>query len=165
MDLVADEAGHRPDRVRRVNFIQPDQFPYTTLSGEHYDTGEYEKPLNRALELIDYRRLRKEQAELRKQGRYLGIGLASYVEICGFGPWESSTVRVEPGGEVTIFTGISPHGQGQETTFAQTRRRLYRRRFRQGDRPPWRHRQHGARQRHGGQPRSRGRRRRAGASH
>jgi CO/xanthine dehydrogenase Mo-binding subunit len=56
---------------------------------------------------------------LRKQGRYLGIGVASYVEICGFGPWESSTVRVEPGGEVTIFTGISPHGQGQETTFAQ----------------------------------------------
>src|SRR5699024_1007499 len=59
------------------------------------------------------------QAELRKQGRYLGIGMSSYVEICGFGPYESSTVRVEPGGAVSIFTGISPHGQGQETTFAQ----------------------------------------------
>ena len=70
-------------------------------------------------ELAGYARSAKEQAELRKQGRYLGIGFASYVEICGFGPWESSTVRVEPGGEVTIFTGISPHGQGQETTFAQ----------------------------------------------
>ena len=105
--------------MRRVNFITPDKFPYTTLSGEHYDTGEYEKPLDQALELVDYQQLRQEQAELRKQGRYLGIGLASYVEICGFGPWESATVRVEPGGEVTIFTGISPHGQGQETTFAQ----------------------------------------------
>jgi carbon-monoxide dehydrogenase large subunit len=119
MDLIADKGGLDPVDVRRVNFIQPDKFPYTTLSGEHYDTGEYEKPLDRALELIGYDKLRKEQAELRKQGRYLGIGLASYVEICGFGPWESSTVRVEPGGEVTIFTGISPHGQGQETTFAQ----------------------------------------------
>ncbi len=106
--------------MRRVNFIQPDQFPYTTLSGEHYDTGEYEKPLDQRARIRRLRSsLRKEQAELRKQGRYLGIGFASYVEICGFGPWESSTVRVEPGGEVTIFTGISPHGQGQETTFAQ----------------------------------------------
>jgi carbon-monoxide dehydrogenase large subunit len=119
MDLIADEAGLDPAEVRRVNFITPDKFPYTTLTGEQYDTGEYEKPLDRALELVDYQRLRREQNELRKQGRYLGIGLASYVEICGFGPWESSTVRVEPGGEVTIFTGISPHGQGQETTFAQ----------------------------------------------
>jgi carbon-monoxide dehydrogenase large subunit len=119
MDLIADEAGLDPAEVRRVNFIAPDKFPYTTLSGERYDTGEYEKPLDRALELIDYQRLRQEQDDLRQQGRYLGIGLASYVEICGFGPWESSTVRVEPGGEVTIFTGISPHGQGQETTFAQ----------------------------------------------
>jgi CO/xanthine dehydrogenase Mo-binding subunit len=119
MDLIADETGRDPVDVRRVNFLTPDKFPYTTLSGERYDTGEYEKPLDRALELIDYTRLRREQAELRRQGRYVGIGLASYVEICGFGPWESSTVRVEPGGEVTIFTGISPHGQGQETTFAQ----------------------------------------------
>jgi carbon-monoxide dehydrogenase large subunit len=119
VDMIADRGGLDPAEVRRVNFIQPDKFPYTTLSGEHYDTGEYEKPLNKALELVGYEQLRKEQAELRKQGRYLGIGVASYVEICGFGPWESSTVRVEPGGEVTIFTGISPHGQGQETTFAQ----------------------------------------------
>ena len=119
MDLIADEGGLEPADVRRVNFIQPDKFPYSTLSGERYDTGEYEKPLDRALELTGYQQLRQEQAALRKQGRFLGIGLASYVEICGFGPWESATVRVEPGGEVTIFTGISPHGQGQETTFAQ----------------------------------------------
>ena len=120
MDLIADEGGLDPAEVRRVNFIQPGQVPL------HH-------PLRRALR---HRRVReaarqgagagrlrsncaRSRRELRKQGRYLGIGLASYVEICGFGPWESATVRVEPGGEVTIFTGISPHGQGQETTFAQ----------------------------------------------
>ncbi len=119
MDLLADAGGFDPVEVRRKNFIQPDQFPYDTPSGERYDTGEYEKALNKALEVADYAGLRAEQAEARKQGRYLGIGLASYVEICGFGPYESSTVRVEPSGDVTIYTGISPHGQGQETTFAQ----------------------------------------------
>lgn len=119
MDMIADEAKLDPTEVRRVNFVQPDQFPYHTLSGETYDTGEYEKPLNKAMELIDYQGLRKHQAELRKEGRYIGIGVSTYVEICGFGPYESSTVRVEPSGDVSIFTGISPHGQGQETTFAQ----------------------------------------------
>jgi carbon-monoxide dehydrogenase large subunit len=119
MDLLADESGIDPAEIRRVNFVQPDQFPYTTLSGEVYDTGEYEKALNKALEVSGYADLRKQQAKLREEGRYIGIGLVSYVEICGFGPFESSTVRVEPSGAVSIFTGISPHGQGQETTFAQ----------------------------------------------
>ena len=118
-DLVADAAKIDPTEVRRVNFIQPDQFPFDTLTGQQYDSGEYEKTLDTAKEIAGYDDLRREQAELRQQGRYLGIGLASYVEICGFGPYESSTVRVEPSGAVTIFTGISPHGQGQETTFAQ----------------------------------------------
>jgi carbon-monoxide dehydrogenase large subunit len=118
-DLVADAAGIDPAEVRRVNFIPPDKFPFDTLTGQQYDSGDYEKPLDKAMEIIGYEDLRREQAELRTQGRYIGIGMASYVEICGFGPWESSTVRVEPSGAVTIFTGISPHGQGQETTFAQ----------------------------------------------
>jgi carbon-monoxide dehydrogenase large subunit len=119
MDLLADEAGLDPAEVRRKNFIPSDQFPYVTSAGERYDSGDYEKALDKALEVADYQRLRQEQAEARRQGRYIGIGMASYVEICGFGPYESSTVRVEPSGAVTIFTGISPHGQGQETTFAQ----------------------------------------------
>ncbi len=119
IDLVADEAGLDPAEVRRVNFIPPDKFPYDTPTGERYDTGEYAKALDKALEVADYAELRRQQAEARKQGRYIGIGLASYVEICGFGPWESATVRVEPSGAVSIFTGVSPHGQGQETTFAQ----------------------------------------------
>ena len=119
MDLVADAAGLDPVDVRRKNFLRPEQFPYDTPSGERYDTGEYDKALTKAVDVVGYDALRREQAEARTQGRYLGIGLASYVEICGFGPYESSTVRVEPSGAVTIFTGISPHGQGQETTFAQ----------------------------------------------
>jgi len=119
VDLIADEGGLDPVEVRRINFIKPDQFPFTTLTGEHYDTGEHEKALNKALEVADYVGLRKEQAEALKQGRHLGIGIASYVEICGFGPYDSTKVRIEPSGDVSIFTGISPHGQGQETTFAQ----------------------------------------------
>jgi carbon-monoxide dehydrogenase large subunit len=119
MDLLADAADLDPAEIRRRNFVQPEQFPYTTLSGEIYDTGEYEKALDYVLQFSKYDELRRKQAELREQGRYIGIGLVSYVEICGFGPFESSTVRVEPSGAVSIFTGISPHGQGQETTFAQ----------------------------------------------
>jgi aerobic carbon-monoxide dehydrogenase large subunit len=119
MDLLADAAGLDPVEIRRKNFIRPDKFPYNTPSGERYDTGEYDKALTKAIEVTGYDQLRREQAEARAQGRFLGIGLASYVEICGFGPWESATVRVEPHGSVSIFTGTSPHGQGIETTFAQ----------------------------------------------
>lgn len=119
VDLLADESGIDPVDIRRTNFIQPDQFPFDTLAGPQYDTGDYDKALDKALEESGYASLREEQKRLREQGRYIGIGLASYVEICGFGPYESSTVRVEPGGQVSIFTGISPHGQGQETTFSQ----------------------------------------------
>jgi CO/xanthine dehydrogenase Mo-binding subunit len=119
VDLIADESGLDPVDVRRRNFIQPDQFPFDTLAGPQYDSGDYDKALDKALEVVDYPALLKEQAELRQQGRYIGIGFATYVEICGFGPYESSTVRVEPSGALSIFTGISPHGQGQETTFSQ----------------------------------------------
>jgi carbon-monoxide dehydrogenase large subunit len=119
MDVLADAAGLDPVDVRQRNFIAPFEQGYTTSAGEKYDTGDYAKPLARALEVSDYHALRREQAEARKNGRYLGIGLASYVEICGFGPFESATVRVETNGDVTVYTGISPHGQGQETTFAQ----------------------------------------------
>ena len=111
--------GMDPVEVRRKNFIPPDAFPYKTPTGLTYDSGEYERSLDKVLEMSDYKGLRAEQAKLRQQGRYMGIGVASYIEMCGFGPYESASVRVEPSGTVTVMTGISPHGQGQETTFSQ----------------------------------------------
>lgn len=127
VDLLAAELKMDPVEVRRKNFIPASAFPYKTPTGAVYDSGNYEQALDKALGLADYQALRTEQAALRREGRYLGIGLASYVEITGLaaaaglpgGNWESATVRVEPTGKVTVFTGTSPHGQGEETTFAQ----------------------------------------------
>jgi len=131
IDMAAGELGLDPADVRRKNFIRKEAFPYTTATGLMYDSGDYEPALNKALELIGYKKMRAEQAAALKQGRYIGIGMSSYVEICGIGPsallppglkgggWESATIRIEPDGKVTVLTGASPHGQGQETTFAQ----------------------------------------------
>lgn len=127
MDLVAAELGLDPAEVRRKNFPKPEEFPFQTATGLTYDSGNYEAALDRALQMADYKKLRQEQQEARAKGRLIGIGLSSYVEICALGPsaampaggWESATVRVEPTGKVTVLTGASPHGQGQETSFAQ----------------------------------------------
>jgi len=127
MDLVAAELKLDPVAVRRKNFPQPKEFPYATPTGVIYDSADYQTCLDIALKKSDYKKLRQEQAAARKQGRLMGIGLSTYVEICAMGPssampaggWESATVRVEPTGKVNIFTGSSPHGQGQETSFAQ----------------------------------------------
>jgi aerobic carbon-monoxide dehydrogenase large subunit len=119
MDLVARETGVDPAEVRRRNFIPPSEFPYKTLTGATYDSGEYAKPLDEALRLSDYRGLRQRQADARREGRLVGIGVSSYVEICGFGPWELGTVRMNPDATVTVITGTSPHGQGGATGLAQ----------------------------------------------
>ena len=119
VDALADELGMDPVEIRRKNFIASDLFPYQTPTGPKYDSGEYDKPLSKALGISDYAALRAEQEALRSQGRYLGIGITTFTEICGFGPFDSASIRVEPSGRVTVATGISPHGQGQETTFAQ----------------------------------------------
>jgi carbon-monoxide dehydrogenase large subunit len=121
MDVVAAELGLAPEAVRRKNFIPPDAFPYATPTGQKYDSGEYDRALGKVLELSGYAKLRAEQKERldRKDRTLLGIGLSCYVEMCGFGPFESAEVRVEPSGTVTASTGTSPHGQGHETSFAQ----------------------------------------------
>lgn len=127
MDRIARELGLDPAEVRMRNFPRPDEFPFPTASGLAYDSGNYPQALRRALELVGYEQLRQEQQLLRQRGRYLGIGISTYVEICALGPspalpaggWESATVRVEPTGKVTVLSGASPHGQGQETSFAQ----------------------------------------------
>jgi carbon-monoxide dehydrogenase large subunit len=119
VDMVAGELGLNPAEVRRKNFIPPSAFPYATPTGQTYDSGDYELTLNRVLEMADMPKFREEQAKARAEGRYIGIGLATYVEICGIGGWESATVRVDGSGKATVLTGASPHGQGQETSFAQ----------------------------------------------
>jgi carbon-monoxide dehydrogenase large subunit len=127
IDLVAAELGLDPVEVRRKNFPAPEEFPFQTATGLFYDSGNYEGALQKALEITDYAKLREEQKRARDEGRIMGIGVSTYVEICALGPsqampaggWESATVRVEPTGKVTILTGASPHGQGQETSFAQ----------------------------------------------
>jgi len=132
VDILAHELKIDPADVRLKNFIPTDAFPYTVATGLVYDSGNGEAALKKAMETIDYRKLREEQARLRKEGRLLGIGISSYVEVCGLGPsrvaratgfglglWESATVRVHPTGKVSVFTGGHPHGQGEETTLAQ----------------------------------------------
>jgi len=118
MDEVARELGLDPAEVRRRNFIRPEQFPYRTATGVVYDSGDYGRALDRALELVDYTGLRAEQARARAQGELMGIGLATYIELSAQG-WESGAVRVEPSGRVTVLTGSVPHGQGHETAWAQ----------------------------------------------
>jgi len=127
LDLVADELGLDPVEVRRRNFPSPEEFPFKTATGLFYDSGNYEGALAKALENAGYENLREEQKRAREEGRLVGIGVSTYVEICALGPsqampaggWESATVRIEPTGTVTVLTGASPHGQGQETSFAQ----------------------------------------------
>jgi len=127
MDIVAAELNMDPVEVRRKNFPKADEFPFHTATGLEYDSGDYDLALAKALDLSGYQSLRAEQAKARGEGKLMGIGMSSYVEICALGPsqampaggWESATVRIEPTGKVTVMTGASPHGQGQETSFAQ----------------------------------------------
>ena len=136
-DLVAGATGLDPAEVRRRNFIQPQDFPYDNGVGMlPYDSGNYEPALDRALDAVGYRELREEQKRRIDSGasKLLGIGLSSYVEVCGVAPskwiglqgegwgaglWESANVKVHLTGKVVVTTGSLPHGQGHETTFAQ----------------------------------------------
>lgn len=132
VDLLAHELKMDPVDVRRKNLIPPFTDGYTVATGLVYDTGNYEGALKRALEIADYPKLRIQQKEARAKGQYIGIGVCTYAEICGLGPsqvagavgfggglWESAIVRFHPSGKVNVMVGISPHGQGEETTFAQ----------------------------------------------
>jgi len=127
MDMLARELNMDPAEVRRKNFIQPDQFPFTTQCGAVYDSGDYAKALDCALKNANWEQLKKERDAARAEGRLVGLGLSMYVEVCGFGPsaslptggWEHAQVTVERDGRISATTGASPHGQGNETTFAQ----------------------------------------------
>ncbi len=132
MDKLADALDMDPVELRRRNLIPPFDNGHAVAIGLTYDSGNYEAALNKALDKIGYAQLRQEQVTARQQGRFIGIGVTTYSEICGLGPsqvagaigfqgglWESAIVRVSPSGKVQAMIGASPHGQGEETTFAQ----------------------------------------------
>jgi carbon-monoxide dehydrogenase large subunit len=134
MDALAREVGVDGAEIRRRNYIPPDKFPYESIAGLTYDSGNYEPTLDRALELVGYDDLRAEQRRRREAGdtRHLGIGVSTYVEMCGLAPsrvlaslnygaggWEAATVRMLPTGMVQVVSGSTPHGQGHETTWSQ----------------------------------------------
>jgi aerobic carbon-monoxide dehydrogenase large subunit len=127
MDMLARELNMDPADVRRKNFIAADKFPFQTQMGAVYDSGDYAKALDTALLHSKWNELKKERDAAKAQGRLVGLGLSMYVEVCGIGPsatlptggWEHASVTVERDGRITATTGASPHGQGNETTFAQ----------------------------------------------
>ena len=120
VDLFAAEIGMDPAEVRRINFIPPEAFPFTTATGTLYDSGDYEKALDAALKAADYEGLRAEQEQRRqeKNTKQLGIGVATYVEITGFGGSEYGHVSLRPNGTVLATTGATPIGTGHFTTWA-----------------------------------------------
>ena len=133
MDALARRIGLDPAEVRRRNFIGTDKFPYSSAAGLVFDSGNYEAALDAALELAEYDGVRSEQARRRGEGatKLLGVGLSSYVEMCGLAPsrvlaslnyvaggWETAAVRMLPTGTVQVVTGTSPHGQGHETSWS-----------------------------------------------
>lgn len=134
MDALARQVGVDGAEIRRRNYIAPDKFPYESIAGLTYDSGDYAPTLTRALELVGYDDLRAEQQRRREAGdtRHLGIGIATYVEMCGLAPsrvlaslnyaaggWEAASVRVLPTGKVQVVSGATPHGQGHETSWSQ----------------------------------------------
>jgi len=132
VDMLARELKMDPAQLRQKNFIPPFENGHAVATGLTYDSGNYAGALDKALKMADYPALRRKQADLRKKGEYLGIGFSTYAEICGLGPsqvagavgfggglWESAIVRFHPSGKVNVLVGVSPHGQGEETTFAQ----------------------------------------------
>jgi len=138
VDAYAREIGMDPADVRRKNFWQDDQFPAVNNTGLAIDSGSYEKNLDSMLEMADMKALRRMQEDARAEGRHIGIGISTYLEICGFGPsvlseigfgWDgyglpssfsgSGLVRVNPDGSATVIIGTGPSGQGHQTTWAQ----------------------------------------------
>jgi len=120
LDLAADELGLPPEEIRRRNFVAPDAFPWDTFAGRTYDSGDYDLPLTEALRLADVEGARAEQARRREAGgpRQLGVGIASYVEITGFGGKEHGFVEIHDDGSATVRSGTSAHGQGHATAFS-----------------------------------------------
>ncbi len=131
MDLIADELGIDPLELRRRNYL-PSGENIQTVTGLSYDSLDFNKVLSKFGEVSDYQALRERQKKAREEGRFIGIGVVSSIDICGFAPspvvgavglqagqWESAVVRFHPTGKVTVLSGTHAHGQGSDTTYAQ----------------------------------------------
>lgn len=119
VDAVAHATGLDPAEVRRRNFVQPDQFPYKSQAGYTFDTGDYEQALDKLLEFVDYQQLRRDQEEARAEGRLVGLGVAAYVEVCGFEDWGAARIQVHADGSVSVYVETLDQGQGHRTSYAQ----------------------------------------------
>lgn len=130
MDILAQKLTMDPAELRRKNFVRKDQFPYDSALGFTYDSGDYEGTMDKALNQIGYADLRREQAEKRARGEYMGIGISTFTEVVGAGPskhfdilgikmFDSAEIRIHPTGTGIIRTGTKSQGQGHETTWAQ----------------------------------------------
>ena len=132
VDQAARELGIDPAELRRRNFVKPEEFPYQTPLAVVYDSGNYHATLDKLLEISDHAGLAERRAEAKARGRLRGFGFSTWVECCGLAPsqligalgaraglYEAATVRVNPTGGITVFTGTHAHGQGHETAFAQ----------------------------------------------
>jgi carbon-monoxide dehydrogenase large subunit len=130
VDCLAQELAMDPAELRLKNLIRPDQFPYTSPTGWEYDSGEYEKTMRLAMEMVGYDELRKEQAEKRARGEYMGIGISFFTEGVGAGPRKNMDIlglgmadgcdlRIHPTGKAQVRLSVQTQGQGHETTFAQ----------------------------------------------
>ena len=122
LDLIAKDLGLDPAEIRRSNYISKDAFPYKSCTGNMYDSGDYLLALDRALELVEYSAWQEKIKQRRPGDPYLGVGLATFIKSSGAGGEhrvESARVTIDSFGQVDVYTGVSPHGQGTETTFAQ----------------------------------------------
>jgi aerobic carbon-monoxide dehydrogenase large subunit len=119
VDAAARKLGMTPDTIRRKNFISPRAMPYKTATGKVYDSGDFTAHMKRAMEIANWKEFPKRAKAAKKQGRVRGIGLASYVEVCGTMGEETANVSLDPNGDVTILIGTQSSGQGHQTAYAQ----------------------------------------------
>jgi carbon-monoxide dehydrogenase large subunit len=119
VDAIARETGKTPDAVRALNFVKPSEMPHKTQTGPVYDSGEFEGHMRRAMEVADWKGFKARLKAANRAGKIRGIGLASYIEACGGGGPESSTVILEKDGTVTVLIGTQSNGQGHETAYSQ----------------------------------------------
>jgi carbon-monoxide dehydrogenase large subunit len=119
VDAAARKLGMTPDAIRRKNFVSPRAMPYTTATGKIYDSGDFAAHMKRAMEVADWKDFPKRAKAAKKQGMVRGIGLATYVEVCGVMGEETANVALDPNGDISILIGTQSSGQGHQTAYAQ----------------------------------------------